>query len=149
VSTTAALADTNEALNAVPAGLSWMAATNRNPNPVRIIRAYKFALEPTPAQERALRSHAGASRFAWNWGLAKCQERYAAEGSWYSGIDLHRMWNAAKKADPTLAWWSENSKWVYQEAFNDLDRALKDFIRSKKGLRRGKRLGFPRFKRRG
>ena len=38
-----------------------------------ITQAYRFALEPTPAQERSMRSHAGASRFAWNWGLAKCQ----------------------------------------------------------------------------
>ncbi|MGH3419096.1 MAG: zinc ribbon domain-containing protein [Streptosporangiaceae bacterium] len=64
-------------------------------------------------------------------------------------MDLHKLWNAAKKVDPVLAWWGENSKCVYQEAFRDLDRALKDFIRSKKGERRGKRLGFPKFKKRG
>ena len=38
---------------------------------------------------------------------------------------------------------------MYQESFRDLDRALKDFIRSKKGERRGKQLGFPKFKKRG
>ena len=72
-----------------------------------------------------------------------------AEGSWYSGIELHKLWNAEKKADPALAWWAENSKCVYQEAFRDLERALRDFIRSKKGQRKGQRLGFPRFKKRG
>jgi putative transposase len=113
------------------------------------VRAYRFALDPAPAQERALRSHAGAARFAWNWGLAKCKERYAAEGRWYSGADLHRLWNAEKKADPALAWWAGNSKCAYQEAFRDLDRALRDFIKSKKGRRKGRRLGFPRFKKRG
>ena len=116
---------------------------------VRVTQAYRFALEPTPAQERALRSHAGAARFAWNWGLARCKERYEAEGRWYSAVDLHKLWNAEKKADPVLAWWSENSKCAYQEAFRDLDRALRDFIKSKKGLRKGRRLGFPRFKERG
>jgi len=116
---------------------------------VTVIQAYRFALDPTPAQERALRSHAGASRFAWNWGLAKVRERYAAEGAWYTGIDLHKMWNAAKKADLALAWWGENSKCVYQEAFNDLHRALRDFDKSRKGLRKGKRLGFPKVKKRG
>lgn len=115
----------------------------------KVIQAYRFALNPAPAQERMLRSHAGAARFAWNWGLARCQERYQAEGSWYSGIELHKLWNAGKKADPALAWWAENSKCVYQEAFRDLERALRDFIRSKKGQRKGQRLGFPRFKRRG
>jgi putative transposase len=114
-----------------------------------VIQAYRFALDPAPAQERMLRSHAGAARFAWNWGLARCQERYQAEGRWYSGRELHKLWNAAKKADPGLAWWGENSKCVYQEAFRDLDRALRDFIASKKGQRKGKRLGFPRFKKRG
>jgi putative transposase len=112
---------------------------------VKVTQAYRFTLDPTPAQERMLRSHAGASRFAWNWALAKCTERYQAEGRWYSGAELHRMWNAAKKSDPALAWWGENSKCAYQESFRDLDRALKDFIKSKKG----KRLGFPKFKKRG
>lgn len=112
-------------------------------------QAYRFALDPSPAQERMLRSHAGAARFAWNWGLAKCQERYAAEGKWHSAIDLHKLWNVEKKADPALAWWGENSKCVYQEAFRDLDRALHDCIRSKKGQRKGKRLGFPKHKKRG
>jgi transposase len=76
-------------------------------------------------------------------------ERYAAEGTWYSAVDLHRLWNAQKKADPALAWWAENSKCSYQEAFWDLDRALRDFTASRKGGRKGRRLGFPRFKKRG
>jgi putative transposase len=111
--------------------------------------AYRFALAPSPAQERGLRSHAGAARFAWNWGLAKCKERYRAERTWYSATELHRRWNAEKKADPGLGWWAENSKCAYQEAFRNLDRALGDFIKSKKGLRKGKRLGFPRRKKKG
>jgi putative transposase len=114
-----------------------------------VSQAYRFALDPTPAQERALRSHAGAARFAWNWGLAKCTARYEAERTWYSGVNLHKLWNAEKKADPLLAWWAENSKCAYQEAFRDLDRALRDFVKSKNGQRAGRRLGFPRFKKRG
>jgi putative transposase len=116
---------------------------------MKILQAYRFALDPAPAQEQMLWSHAGAARFAWNWGLARCMERHAAEGKWYSGIDLHKLWNTEKKADPALAWWGENSKCAYQEAFRDLDRALRDFIKSKNGQRKGRRLGFPRFKKRG
>jgi IS605 OrfB family transposase len=55
-----------------------------------ILQAYRYALDPTPRQEQQLRSHARASRFAWNWGLARCQQRYAAERKWYSGVELHR-----------------------------------------------------------
>lgn len=29
-------------------------------------QAYRFCLDPTPAQQRALASHAGAARFAYN-----------------------------------------------------------------------------------
>lgn len=116
---------------------------------MKVQQAYRFALDSTPADERGCWSHAGASRFAWNWGLARCKERYEAEGKWYSAAELHKLWNEAKKADPALAWWSENSKCVYQEAFRDLERALKDFIKSKRGERKGKRLGFPKFKKRG
>lgn len=116
---------------------------------MQVVQAYRFALDPSPAQERALWSHAGAARFAWNWGLAKCLERYEAEGKWYSAAVLSKLWNAEKKVDPALGWWSENSKCVYQSAFRDLDRALKEFVKSKKGERKGKRLGFPRFKKRG
>src|SRR5260370_5473088 len=116
---------------------------------MKVIQAYRFALDPTPPKERARRSHAGAARFAWNWGLARCKQRYEAEGRWYGAAELHRLWNAEKKADPVLAWWAENSKCVYQEAFRNLDRALSDFIKSKKGQRKGRRLGFPKFKKRG
>jgi putative transposase len=108
-----------------------------------------LALDPTAAQERALRSHAGAARYAWNWGLAKCKERYWSERKFYSAMQLHRMWNQVKKADPALGWWDQNSKCAYQSAFQDLDRALRAYVRSHNGQRKGRRLGFPRFKRRG
>jgi len=104
-----------------------------------MLKAYRFALDPSPVQERMLRSHAGASRFAWNWGLSRCIERYEAEGRWYSAVDLHKLWNKTKKADPALAWWNENSKCACQEAFRDLDRALRDFIKSKKGHQHARR----------
>jgi putative transposase len=51
---------------------------------VKVRQAYRFAQDPSPAQERAPRSHTGAARFAWNWGLAKCTERSGAEHKWYS-----------------------------------------------------------------
>jgi Helix-turn-helix domain len=72
------------------------------------VKVRRFALARSPAQERALRSHAGAARFAWNWGLARCTERHAIERKWYSAAELHRLWNAQKKADAALGWWAEN-----------------------------------------
>ncbi len=62
---------------------------------------------------------------------------------------MQKLWSAEKKADPGLAWWAENSKCAYQEAFRNLDRALRQYIKSRKGERRGRPLGFPRLKKRG
>ena len=42
-----------------------------------------------------------------------------------------------KKADPALGWWEQNSKCAYQESLRDLDRALRDFARSRNGQRKG------------
>ena len=39
--------------------------------------AYRFALDQAPAQERALWSHAGAVRVAFNWGLARVKANLA------------------------------------------------------------------------
>lgn len=47
--------------------------------------ACRFALDPTPARERALRSHAGAARVAFNWGLARVKavmDQRAAEATY-------------------------------------------------------------------
>ena len=35
-----------------------------------VIQAYRFALDPTPAQDAVLRSHCGGQRYAFDWGLA-------------------------------------------------------------------------------
>ncbi|WP_245983571.1 helix-turn-helix domain-containing protein, partial [Lentzea flaviverrucosa] len=36
-----------------------------------MIQAYRYALDPNPGQEQALRSHCGGQRRAFNWGLAR------------------------------------------------------------------------------
>jgi putative transposase len=42
-----------------------------------VIQAYRFALEPTPGQADALRSHCGGQRKAFNWGLARVKANLA------------------------------------------------------------------------
>ncbi|MCW2931757.1 MAG: hypothetical protein JWM19_2719 [Actinomycetia bacterium] len=121
--------------------------------------AYRFALDPTPAQERALRSHAGASRAAFNWGLARVKavmEQRAAEATYgiagddltpslsWSLYSLRKDWNAAK--DAVAPWWPECSKEAFSTGLDQLARALKNWSDSRKGKRKGKRAGFPRFK---
>lgn len=101
--------------------------------------AYRFALDPTPAQERALRSHAGAARVAFNWGLARVKanlDRREAEKSYgitgggltpslsWSLYSLRKDWNAAK--DEVAPWWGECSKEAFNTGLDQLARALKN-----------------------
>ena len=108
---------------------------------MRTSRAYKVELDPTNVQRTALLRHAGAARFAYNWGLKRKQE------AWWmnqlpvprlktpTAIDLHRELNTLK-AGP-LAWMYQSSKCAPQEALRDLDRAYKNFFEG--------RARFPRF----
>jgi putative transposase len=116
-------------------------------------QAYRFALDPTPRQQGRLASHVGASRFAFNWGLALVKERLDRRAAGedvrvpWSLFQLRREWNRAK--DQVAPWWAENSKEAYSSGLDGLARALKNFSDSKGGRRRGARLGFPRHKRKG
>jgi putative transposase len=48
-----------------------------------VLQAYRFALDPTPRKQGRLASHAGAARFAYNWGLelvtARLEQRRVGE----------------------------------------------------------------------
>jgi len=114
---------------------------------VNITRAYKTALTLNDKQTTACKRHAGAARFAYNWGLARKQEAYAATGKSPSAIDLHRELNALKKTD--LPWMYEVSKCAPQEALRNLDSAFAHFFRRCTLKRQGKlkgKLGYPQRK---
>ena len=116
-----------------------------------MFEAVKVALDPTPAQERLFLSHAGAARFAFNAGLAHVKEALEAgakpEWSFYS---LVRWWNASKDVLAVDAdgapWWRENSKEAANTGLRSLAAALSNWSKSRKGQRKGKRVGFPKFK---
>src|SRR5579885_2732286 len=111
-----------------------------------VTRGYKTELDLNQEQITACKQHAGAARFAYNWGLRTRQERYKATGKSPSAIDLHRELNALKKSD--LPWMYDVSKCAPQEALRNLDNALRHFCRcqlKKEGKLKGK-VGYPQFK---
>lgn len=116
-----------------------------------VFEAVKVALDPTPAQERLLLSHAGAARFAFNAGLAhvKAGIDTGAKPEW-SYYALVRWWNANKDALAVNAdgtpWWAENSKEAANTGLRSLASALSNWVKSRRGARKGRRVGFPRFK---
>jgi putative transposase len=130
-----------------------------------VAQAYQFALDPTPAQEQALLSHAGAARFAYNTMLAAVKanldQRHAEESYGIAESDhtpcmgwsfqsLRNEWNRRKHTVAVgadgAAWWPQNSKEVYANACQALADSLPNWQASKKGTLRGPPMGFPRFK---
>ena len=124
-----------------------------------VAQAYRYALDPTPKQERALASHAGAARFAHNHMLALVRatlDQRATERSYgvaetdltpalgWSLPALRRTWNQRKHEH--APWWTVNSKEAYNTGLDSLARALEAWSKSRKGQRAGASVGFPRFK---
>ena len=122
-------------------------------------QAYRFALDPTPAQARALSAHCGAARFAFNWGLALVKavmDQRKAEASYgiapeqltpalnWSHPVLLWIWNRAKV--DVAPWWSMYSKEAYSGGLNALARGLKNWSDSRSGKRTGSSVQFPKFK---
>jgi putative transposase len=115
-----------------------------------VMQAYRFALDPTPRLQGSLASHAGAARFAYNWGLAvvttRLDQRKAGadvQVPW-TLRDLRWEWNRAKQQ--VAPWWAENSKEAYNSGLDALARALKNWADSRHGRRKGSPMGFPQRK---
>jgi putative transposase len=134
---------------------------------------FRFALDPTPAQEQMLAQHAGASRFAYNQCLRFVTDAVTAKRidpsvtvPW-SGYDLINAFNAWKKSEDAgrafvvaadgsicrqvtgLSWRHKVSAQVFEEAAVDLGRALSGYWSTRKGTHAGRKIGFPRYKRKG
>ena len=108
-------------------------------------QAFRYELAPTPAQRAALTNHAGAARWAWNWGLAVRRKAWQRRRQTLNAMDLHRLLNRLKRT-ARYGWLYEVSKCAPQEALRDLDRAYANWWRSRK---QGRRVGRPRFKKKG
>ncbi len=120
---------------------------------MRVLQAYRFALDPSPTIERACRAHVGAKRFAFNWGLALVKDRLAARHRGepvtvpYTLPALRREWNHRKAV--VAPWWPEHSKEAYSAGLDGLARALRNHRESCQGKRKGRRIGFPAFRKKG
>ncbi|MCO8129368.1 IS607 family element RNA-guided endonuclease TnpB [Acidimicrobiia bacterium EGI L10123] len=114
-----------------------------------------------PSEERLLMSYCGARRFAYNWVLATVKtnletrraEREAGVPedeltpavSW-KAKRLSTLWNSVK--DEVAPWWREVSMHAFRSGIVDAAQALENWSKSRSGERTGRRVGFPRFKKR-
>ena len=131
---------------------------------------FRFCLDPTVEQHQVLARHAGAARFAFNQCLQMMKTALTQRKTdpdtvvpW-SEFDLINAFNTWKKtedagrvfavgADGTaqtrvtgLPWRGQVCQQVFEEAAVDCGRALGAWSDSRSGKRKGKRVGFPRFK---
>lgn len=141
-----------------------------------ILRAYRFTLDPTPAQLAALNRYAGAARWAFNYALAA---KVASHGQWRNQVaalveagtsedvarkqvkapmptkpTVQKAWIAERGdtrigQDGSCPWWHEINNYCFQSAFADADTAWKNWLDSISGKRAGRRVGYPRFKKKG
>jgi putative transposase len=109
-------------------------------------RTHKIRLNPTPEQEVYFRKACGTARFAFNWGLARWK-RHKQEhpGEPYGAMAIKKEFQAIRREQ--FPWTLEVTKSVIEGAFAQLGRALQNYYASKNGERKGKRMGFPKFKR--
>jgi putative transposase len=110
-----------------------------------MIKAHKIRLNPTSEQELYFRKAAGTARFVYNWALA-AWKAYKAEhpGEIHGALALKKDFNAIKREQ--YPWVYDVAKDVAEGAFTNLGEALKNYFDSQNGKRRGKKVGFPKFK---
>ncbi|MFD1813852.1 IS607 family element RNA-guided endonuclease TnpB [Rhodococcus gannanensis] len=145
---------------------SSLECADQTPPPDRtVVRAFVYALDPTPAQAEMLRSHCGAQRYAYNWALSHVKanlDQRTAEQSYdipgsevtpplsWSAYSLRKHWNTVKNTvaintETGLPWWPENSKEAYSSGIANCSAALSNWSDARTGRRKGS-IGFPRFK---
>lgn len=107
-------------------------------------RAFRYELKPNASQKALLAKHAGAARFAYNWGLAQRIQQYEKDKTSTNAIEQHKLLNSLKSTQ--FLWMYEVSKCAPQEALRDLDKSFKNFFR---GLKQNRKVGFPKFKKKG
>jgi putative transposase len=124
------------------------------------VQAFRFTLDPTQEQARALARHFGARRKAYNWTVATLKADIQA---WHAaGVQtekpalrvLRKRWNQVKNdvcvnVETGLPWWSECSKEAYADGIGGAVDAYWNWQISRAGKRAGRKVGFPRFKRKG
>lgn len=104
-------------------------------------RAHKIRLNPTPEQATYFRRATGTQRFVFNWGLARIKESLDAGEKPPHVLELKKAFNAIK--DVQFPWVYDVTKCAVEGGFQNLQAALSNFFQSKKGERKGKKMGFP------
>ena len=112
-------------------------------------RSHRVTLKPTAEQEVLFGQHAGYARFAYNWALGEFRAGLEV-GEWLSERTLRPRWNQVKGM--MAPWALSLSQNAAKYAIIDFGAATESWgeyrRKTKLGQHAGRRVGFPRFKRR-
>ena len=136
-----------------------MTTTRYEPTHGSVLQAFSFALDPTAMQESSIRRHFGARRYAYNWTVAEMRHElslYSECGVSFGPPSLARLrkrWNRVKRRlavdSSGHPWWQEVSKEAFSGGIADAVTAYWNWQKSRSSSREGRRVGFPRFRRKG
>ncbi|HBK96655.1 MAG TPA: transposase [Microcoleaceae bacterium UBA10368] len=105
---------------------------------------YQYRIYPTDQQRQSLAQLFGCVRVAWNDALALCKQSERKPKS----AELQKIVITQAKQSEERAWLSDVSVVPLQQSVADLETAFKNFFDSCKGKRKGRKAGYPKFKKR-
>jgi putative transposase len=105
---------------------------------------YQYRIYPTDQQRQSLAQLFGCVRVVWNDALALCKQL----GKKPKSAELQKIVITQAKQTIERAWLAEVSNIPLQQSVADLETAFKNFFDSCKGKRKGRKAGYPKFKKR-
>jgi putative transposase len=105
---------------------------------------HQYRFYPTDQQQQSLAQLFGCVRVVWNDALAICKQSEKKPKS----AELQKLVITQAKKTEQKAWLSEVSNIPLQQSVADLETAFKNFFDSCKGKRKGRKVGYPKFKKR-
>ncbi|MFB2879690.1 RNA-guided endonuclease InsQ/TnpB family protein [Floridanema aerugineum] len=105
---------------------------------------YQYRFYPTDQQQQSLSRLFGCVRVVYNDALVICKQSEKKPLS----AELQKLVITQAKKTEARAWLSEVSNIPLQQSVADLEIAFKNFFDSCKGKRKGRKVGYPKFKKR-
>jgi putative transposase len=105
---------------------------------------YQYRFYPTDQQRQSLAQLFGCVRVVWNDALAICKQSEKKPKS----AELQKVVITQAKRTIERAWLGDVSCVPLQQSVADLEIAFKNFFESCKGKRKGRKVGYPKFKKR-
>ena len=102
-----------------------------------ILKGFKYRLRPNKGQEESLSKHFGCNRWVYNYGLEQKISTYKQTGKSLTRFEIQKHLPKLKQQSET-AWLAEVNAQSLQASLEHLDRAYRNFFRTK--------TGFPKFK---